>query len=207
MGRRRIRWTAAARGVDPALVRCALLGILFLAGAAVGQACASGADTEGLRAYLSDYCAAAEEGLLFSLGGALVLYGGWCGAALLLGFASVGAVLIPLLSALYGFLTMYSVSCFAAAFGRWGVGLALGAMGVRLLFTLPCFFALAGAAWPAAMELAALSLGRGRRSAPVLYGRRYALLFLLCAVILTAGILCERFLTPVCFRLALEGAF
>lgn len=207
MGRKRTGWAAAARRIDPALARCTVLGALFLVGAAMGQACASGADVEGLRAYLADYCAAAEEGLLFSLGGSLALYGGWCGAALLLGFASVGAVLVPLLSGLYGFLTMYSVSCFTAAFGRLGVGLALGAMGVRLVFTLPCFFALSGAAWPAATELAALSLGRGRRSAPVLYGRRYALLFLLCAVILAVGILCERFLTPVCFRLALERAF
>lgn len=205
MGRR----TAAPlrRQLDPALVRCGVLGALFLLGAALGRAWAAGADTEALRAYLADYCAAAEEGEIFSLGSALALYFGYCAAVFLLGFVPVGAALIPAASAVLGFLTMYSVSCFAGALGRCGVGLALGAMGVRLVFTLPCFLALSGAAWPAAMELAALRLGRGRRSAPVGYGRRYLLLFLLCAVILAAGVLCERSLSPVCFRLALRGAF
>ena len=32
---------------------------------------------------------------------------------------------------------------------------------------------------------------------------RYLLLFVLCAVILTVGMFCERFLTPLLFRLAL----
>ena len=52
-------------------------------------------------------------------------------------------------------------------------------------------------------ELFALSFGRGKRSSPVLYGSRYLLLFVLCAVILTVGMFCERFLTPLLFRLAL----
>lgn len=201
MGGRRA--AAPVGRLDPALVRCVVLGALFLLGAALGRAWASRADGEALRSYLADYCAAAEGGEVFSLGSALVLYYGYCAGAALLGFVPLGVVLIPALSGLLGFLTMYSVSCFAGALGRCGVGLALGAMGVRLVFTLPCFLALSGAAWPAAMELAA----RGRHSAPAGYGRRYLLLFFLCAVILAAGVLCERFITPVCFRLALHGAF
>ena len=89
---------------------------------------------------------------------------------------------------------------------RGGVPLAMGALAVRLLFTLPCFFAMAGAAWPLATELGMLSFGRGRRSAPVLYGSRYFLTFGVCVVVLTAGVFCERLLTPLLFRLALGGA-
>lgn len=206
MGRKRTGRAALAIRIDPALVRCVVLGMVFLLGAVFGRACASTVDSEGLRSYLTDYCAAVEEGEAFSLPASLALYFGYCALVFLLGFASVGALLIPLVAGLYGFLTMYTVACFTAAFGRWGVGLALAALGVRLFFTLPCFFALSGAAWPLAVELASLSLGRGKRSSPVLYGKRYFLLFLLCVVILTVGILCERFLTPVFFRLALEGA-
>lgn len=206
MGRKRTGRAALAIRIDPALVRCVVLAMAFLLGAVFGRACASTVDSGGLHSYLTDYCAAVEEGEAFSLTASLALYFGYCALVFLLGFASVGAVLIPCAAGLYGFLTMYTVSCFAAAFGRWGVGLALAALGVRLIFTLPCFFAMADAAWPLAAELAALSLGRGKRSSPVLYGKRYFLLFLLCVVILTAGICCERFLTPVLFRLALEGA-
>lgn len=206
MGRKRRGRAVPAFRIDPALVRCTALAMAFLLGAFLGRTYAAGADGDGLRAYLTDYCAAVEAGSTFSLRTSALLYFGGCGAVFLLGFASVGAVLIPCVSGVYGFLTMYTIACFAAAFGRWGVGLALAAIGVRLLFTLPCFFALADAAWPMAAELAALSLGHGKRARPVLYGKRYILLCLLCVVILAAGILCERFLTPVCFRLALEGA-
>ena len=80
---------------------------------------------------------------------------------------------------------------------------ALGALAVRLVFTLPCFFLLAGAAWPLSTELFSLSFGRGKRSSPVLYGSRYFLWFALCGVVLALGVFCERMLTPLLFRLAL----
>ena len=85
--------------------------------------------------------------------------------------------------------------------------LALGALAVRLVFTLPCFLALAEAAWPMSIELFLLSFGRGKRSAPVLYGSRYFLLFVLCAVILAVGVCCERLVTPLLFRLAMGEVF
>ena len=121
----------------------------------------------------------------------------------LLGFSSAGIALIPALTGLFGFLTMYTVSCFVRCYGRSGVLLAMGVLMVRLIFTLPCFLALAGEAWPLSIELFLLSFGRGKRSAPVLYGSRYFLLFVLCAAVLAVGVCCERFLTPVLFRLAL----
>ena len=196
--------------IDPSLLRELLLALFFLVGALAGHLCARSWDAvaqSALSGYLRDYCAVYDAGgVSASLGGCVLLYFGYTVLVFLLGFASVGVALIPALSGVFGFLTMYTVSAFVCCFGRQGAALAAGALLVRLLFTLPCFFAMAGAAWPLATELGMLSFGRGRRSAPVLYGSRYFLTFGVCVVVLTAGVFCERLLTPLLFRLALGGA-
>lgn len=205
MGRRPVSIRLAR--ADPAWVRSLLLAAVFLAGAAAGHVyagCCDGAAPGALAAYLRDYCAVYDSGgVAVSLASCAVLYFGYVAAAFLLGFASIGAVLIPALSGVFGFMTMYTVSCFVRAFGRPGVLLALAALAVRLVFCLPCFLAAAEAAWPLSIELFLLAFGRGKRSAPVLYGSRYILLFVLCTAVLAAGVCCERFLTPVLFRMAL----
>ena len=195
--------------IDPSLLRELLLALFFLVGALAGHLCARSWDAvaqSALSGYLRDYCAVYDEGgVSASLGGCVLLYFGYTVLVFLLGFASVGVALIPALSGVFGFLTMYTVSAFVCCFGRQGAALAAGALLVRLLFTLPCFFAMAGAAWPLSTELAMLTFGRGRRSAPVLYGSRYFILFVLCVIILTLGVFCERLLTPLFFRLAMGG--
>ena len=201
--------TIRLRPADPSLLRGLLLALFFLAGALAGHLCARSWDTSAqnaLTGYLTDYCAVYDAGgVSASLGSCVLLYFGYTVLTFLLGFASVGVALIPALAGLYGFRTMYTVSGFVCCFGRQGVLLAVGALLVRLLFTLPCFFAMAGAAWPLSTELAMLTFGRGRRSAPVLYGSRYFILFVLCVVVLTVGVFCERLLTPLLFRLAMGG--
>ena len=193
---------------DPSLLRGLLLALLFLAGALAGHLYAGtcGEEAQGaLDQYLTDYCAVYDTGsAAASLLSCVVMYFGYGLALFLLGFSSAGVALIPALSGLFGFLTMSTVSCFVRCYGRSGVLLAMGVLLVRLVFTLPCFLALAGAAWPLSIELFTLSFGRGKRSAPVLYGSRYFLLFVLCAVILAAGVCCERLITPLLFRMALE---
>ena len=195
--------------IDPSLLRELLLALFFLVGALAGHLCARSWDAvaqSALSGYLRDYCAVYDAGgVSASLGGCVLLYFGYTVLVCLLGFASVGVALIPPLSGVFGFLTMYTVSAFVCCFGRQGAALAAGALLVRLLFTLPCFFAMAGAAWPLSTELAMLTFGRGRRSTPVLYGSRYFILFVLCVIILTLGVFCERLLTPLLFRLAMGG--
>ena len=202
--------TIRLRPADPSLLRGLLLALFFLFGALAGHLCARAWDLSAQNAlcgYLTDYCVVYDAGgVSASLGSCVLLYFGYTVVTFLLGFASIGVVLIPALAGLFGFLTMYTVSGFACCFGRQGVALALGALLVRLLFTLPCFFTMAGAAWPLSTELAMLTFGRGRRSAPVLYGSRYFLLFVLCVMILTVGVFCERLLTPLLFRLAVGDA-
>ena len=203
---RTIKW----KPLDPSLLRALLLALFFLAGALAGHLCAVSWDVSAQNAmsgYLADYCSVYDTGgVTVSLGSCIALYFSYVTLAFLLGFASVGIVLIPLVSGIFGFLTMYTISGFVCCFGRPGVVLAMGALAVRLLFTLPCFFAMAGAAWPLSTELSMLSFGHGRRSAPVLYGSRYFLIFGLCVVILAVGVSCERLLTPLLFRMALESA-
>jgi stage II sporulation protein M len=183
----------------------ALLALFFFLGGLAGHAYAKTWDGEALRNYLGDYCALyGSGGVSPALLGCAALYFGWCLAVFLLGFASVGVALIPVLSGLFGFLTMYSVSCFVSAYGRSGILLAMGAMLPRLLVTVPCFLALAGAAWPMSADLAMLALGRGRRAAPVLYGRGYFRVLLVCAGVLSLGVVCERLLSSRLFQLALE---
>ena len=194
-------------GWDPNLIRLLLLALAFLAGALGGHLYAGSCGEEAWEAlgqYLGDYCRLYDGGgVEISLLSCVVMYFGYAVLLFLLGFSAAGVVLIPALSGVFGFFTMYTVSCFVRCYGRAGAALALGAMVVRLVFTLPCFFLLAEAAWPLSTELFALSFGRGKRSSPVLYGSRYFLLFVLCAVILALGVFCERLLTPLLFRLAL----
>ena len=194
-------------GWDPNLMRLLFLALAFLAGALAGHLYAAGCGEDAWAAlgqYLDDYCRLYDaQGMEASMAGCVVLYFGYGLLLFLLGFSAAGVVLIPLLSGAFGFFTMYTVSCFVGCFGRPGVLLALGALIVRLVFTLPCFLVLAGAAWPLSMELFTLSFGRGKRSSPVLYGNRYFLLFVLCAAVLAVGVFCERMLTPLLFRAAL----
>ena len=194
-------------GWDPNLIRLLLLALAFLAGALGGHLYAGSCGEEAWEAlgqYLGDYCRLYDGGgVEISLLSCVVMYFGYAVLLFLLGFSAAGVVLIPALSGVFGFFTMYTVSCFVRCYGRAGAALALGAMVVRLVFTLPCFFLLAEAAWPLSTELFALSFGRGKRSSPVLYGSRYFLWYVLCAVILALGVFCERLLTPLLFRLAL----
>ena len=169
------------------MLREVLLALFFLAGALAGHVyalcCDEGAQAE-LGRYLRDFCAVYDAGgTASSLWSCAVLYFGGGVLVFLLGFSCAGVALIPALAALIGFLSMYTVSCFVRCFGRAGVVLAMGLMGIRLLF--------------------ALSFGRGKRSAPVLYGSQYVLLLVLCLVILAAGVCCERLAAPLLFRLAL----
>lgn len=199
---------ARAVRADPAALRGVLLALCFLAGCLAGRLYAGSwgeSARSSMAAYLRDYCALYDAGgAQSSLLRCAALYFGGAALLALFGFSAAGVALIPALSALFGFLTMYAVSCFVVCFGRAGVPLAMGAMAVRLVFTLPCFFLLAGEAWPLSTELFLLSLGRGKRSSPVLYGGRYFLLLALCLAALAVGALCERLVTPALLRLALE---
>ncbi|WP_295720065.1 stage II sporulation protein M [uncultured Oscillibacter sp.] len=191
------------------LSRLLFLALFFLAGVLLGQVLAGKVpDGTGgeLTRYLTDYVylygqTAPESRAFWET---VVIYFRYPLLAVFLGFTSVGVVLVPVVAAAFGFFLSFSVSCFTAAFGGEGVLLALAVSGLRCAVTLPCFFLLAVPSWQASWTLASLSLGRGQRTAPVVYGRVWWLRAGLAAAVLLAGVCADHALSPVLLRLALE---
>ena len=182
-----------------------ILAVFYLLGVLGGQAAASLVSPElqaELDRYLTDFFRLDQERISVaeSAWNTLLLYTRYPFMAFFLGFASAGAVLLPCLALLFGLGLSFSVSCFTAAFGTAGMQLALISFGLRVLVTLPCFFWVAVPAWEASFRLFALSFGRGRRAAPVLYGKAYWMRFGIVAAILFAGICGDMILTPWLFR-------
>ena len=185
------------------------LALFFLGGILLGQVLAGNVpDGTGdeLTRYLTDYVylygQTAPEGRAFWE--TVVIYFRDPLLAVFLGFTSVGVVLLPVVAVAFGFFLSFSVSCFTAAFGGEGVLLALAVSGLRCALTLPCFFLLAVPSWQTSWALAGLSLGRGQRCAPVVYGRVWWLRAGLAAAVLLAGVCADHALSPVLLRLALE---
>lgn len=188
-----------------------LLALCFLIGVVLGHVlsrdAAAGADSELYR-YLEDFFQVSEQtSSAATLLSALLLYFRYPVLAFLLGFASIGLVGLPLLSAAFGFFLSFSVCCFASAFGADGVLLALCVFGLRCVLTLPCYFLLAVPAFRNALSLAMLSFGDGKRVAPVHYGSAYFLRFAVCAALLLAGVFAELYLTPQLLRLVCGRIF
>lgn len=190
----------------PTLVRSIFFGIIFLMGGLLGHLWASrcsGETWDALAVYLMDFCAVYDAGdMTVSLLSCLLQYFGSTVLVFVLGFSGLGAALLPLTSMWLGFSAVYTISCLVRAFGREGILLALAVLLLRLLFTLPCFFLLAGEAWPLSLEMLSLMLGQNKHGFSV--SRRYVLLFVYCLLALAVGVCCERFLTPVFIRWALS---
>ena len=191
-GKRRLR-----SGQASVWTRVLVLALCFLAGVGLGQAASAavpdstGAElTEYLHRFLTLGDGAGEETLLSTL----VLYFRYPLLAVLLGFASIGLVLLPLLTVAFGFFLSFSVCCFTAAFGAGGVLLALAVFGLRCLVSLPCYFLLAAGALETSAALMAASLGKSRAS--VHYGRLWWRCCGACAFLLLAGACLETVCSP-----------
>ena len=194
------------------MFRLIFLALFFFAGVVLGQvlsAQASGTTGDELKKYLTEYFSLSDhtDFTAKTFLSALIIYFRYPLLAFLLGFASVGVLLLPALSAAYGFFLSFSVCCFAAAFGENGVLLALSVFGIRCLVTLPCYFMLAVPSFGTSASLAAYSLGRGQRVMPVIYGKDWWLRLCISSALLLAGALTELFLSPYFLRLVLARIF
>lgn len=191
------------------LLRLLFLALLFSAGVILGQVFAgrvpAGTDRE-LERYLKDFFSISQGRTLSGREclSALLIYFRYPVLAFLMGFASVGILLLPVLTVAYGFFLSFSVCCFTASFGGEGVLLALSVFGLRCLVTLPCYFVLAVPSFQNAAALAAMSFGRGKRVLPVRYGSAWWLRLCIVAMILLAGTLADLFLGPGLLNLVLE---
>lgn len=190
---------------DPGALRCCVLGAFFLVGAAFGFLYARNTVSVGdklLRDFFSqlDFGSGAAPGS-FAVALHYLLIPVFL---VLLGACAFGVVLIPLLSGVLGFFFMYPVAAMALAFGRQGVVLALAVFFLRLVVAVPCFLTIASHAWPVSLSFAVLGLGGGRSGGSVFWDRAYFRVLCVCVVILFAGILAERILTPVFLELVWE---
>lgn len=199
-------WVRRMRGAEAPDIQMLCLALLFLLGAAGGYAysgyCSDHAQLM-LSEYLADYCELFRRGgeSAVPLFAAVRLYYGAVLVSFLFGFTAVGTLVIPAVAGAFGFTTMFAIACFVRAYGRWGVAMALGALGLRLVFTLPCFLWLGSYAWRAASSL--LPWPRGKRCAPVLYDGSCFYRLFVCVVLLMIGVCFERYITPHLFHLSL----
>ena len=182
------------------MFRLLFLALFFFAGIVLGQVFSGrvpDATGDELNRYLTDFLRVERtDSVPRAALSAAVLYFRYPLMAFLLGFASVGVVLLPLTAGAFGFFLSFSVCCFTAAFGSDGVLLALAVFGLRCAVTLPCYFLLAVPSLEHAMALASLSFGRGRRAAPVVYGRVWWSRLAVLSGVLLAGMCADLMLTP-----------
>lgn len=190
------------------LIRLLFLAFFFFAGVILGQVFSSrvpDATGDELTRYLTDFLELGEEDPSpRTVLSAAALYVRYPLAAFLLSFASIGVLLLPLVTGAFGFFLSFSVCCFTASFGPDGVLLALAVFGLRCAVTLPCYFLLAVPALERSTALACLSLGGGRRTVPVLYGREWWSRLAAIFGALLAGMCADLILTPWFLRQLLE---
>ncbi len=188
-------------------VQLMLLCILFAVGVVLGWRLYGNIaqqSSQQLQEYLTDYselmaCTKAAPASLLS---ALFLYFRYPLLIFIFGFSALGVFLIPLLCMTEGFFLSFAVTSFVASMGRNGVLLALAALGVRCLFTLPCILFLAMWAMNAARQLGKRGTLGGRKSRAI-YEPIYFLRFGACVLILLLGVVLEVTFVPRLFQAAL----
>lgn len=184
------------------------MAVCFAGGVILGQVLAArvpGETGAELRQYLNDYVQLSGETSVSPGTGlsTVVLYFRYPLLAFLLGFASIGVVLLPVTAVAFGFFLSFSVCCFTATFGADGVLLAVAVFGLRCAVTLPVFFLLAVPSLGTSAALASLSFGRGRRCAAVTYGRTWWRRLALCGGALLVGVCVDLFCSPWLLRFML----
>lgn len=191
------------------LLGLVLLALFFSAGIVLGQVLSERVPAgtgEELERYLTGYFSLSRDRspdrkVLLST---LLIYFRYPVLAFLLGFASAGVVLLPVVTVAYGFFLSFSVCCFTAAFGGAGALLAMAVFGIRSLASVPGFFLLAVPALRSAALRSPLPFGRGKRVASA--GNDTGRWKRLCAVsaALLAALLLESALSSGLLRLVWE---
>lgn len=188
-----------------------LPALFFFLGLSAGLFCARHVSSEvraELDTYLRDYLSlSGEQGVSVSSVCALMLaYFRGPVLVFLCGLTSIGVLLLPLVTAVFGFFPSYAAGCLAISFGRPGIGLALALFGFRSLVTIPCFFLLAAPSWRAAAALLRVSVGKGHPFSPI-HERRWWFRFAAVCLILCLGVWLDLRLSPLLLRTLLAQVF
>ena len=190
-------WDMPPGSVTPAL---AVLAAAFAAGALAGllrAAQVGGEGQESLSAYLQVYLEAARTGNATPPEPAAALWEAarWPLLTLLLSFTALGAVGIPAIFAVRGFLLSFAVASFVRIFGGAGAILAFFAFGFTGTISLPVLFLLGVQGLLSALARAGQAMGGGKGpTAPP--GRAFWLRSGLCAAGLVLSALLECWAVP-----------
>ena len=178
------------------LTRLAVLAVCFGLGALGGFLfSALNGDSPELIAYLQQYFLSAGEGDGLEPSLAAVVWDllRWPLAAFLLGLVPVGAVGVPVLMGVRGFLLAFAATTFARLFHLPGLAAALAAFGVTVLVVVPVLFVVAEDAFRQS-----LSRLPGAASAPAHWSERVQALAP-CAGLLMQGVALQRTVRPALF--------
>lgn len=194
-------WDVPASGFSVLIFLTVCFGAGALAGCFFAGLLGLDAQTQ-LSAYLNGYFTVLRGGevILPSLFSTVWELCRWPALVFLLGLTALGAVGIPVVFGVRGFLFSYSVSVFVRLFGGSGLLAALAIFGVSGFFTLPALFLLGTGGFGSARVLAGALLGEGRHGSP--FHRGYFVRAGGCCVLLAAGVLLQSWLTPVLLRAA-----
>ncbi len=176
------------------LNQLAVLGACFIAGA-LGGFFFSGwsGDSLDLLDYLQHYFQLVGQGngIEPSLWSSIWDLVRWPLAALLLGASTFGAVGIPALLAVRGFLLAYSTAIFARLFGLPGMAASLAAFGITALVAVPVLFVVS-------VDAFHQSLGRLSGERPPAWSQRAQALSP-CAGLLILAVALQQTLMPALF--------
>lgn len=197
--RRRVAefWDTSSGGAILALV---VLSLAFSLGALAGLLLAAQVDGDGqesLSAYLLAYLDAARTGNAVPPEPAAALWEAvrWPLPTFVLGFTALGAIGIPVIFAVRGFLLSFAVSSFVRIFGGSGAILAFFAFGFTGMLSLPALFLLGVQGFLSALELTGRFLAGGR-GLPPRPSRAFLLRSGLCACALAVSAALECWAVP-----------
>lgn len=146
------------------LILTAVLFACFVGAGVAGCLAVSVAGEDGvdtLSAFLRDYLAVLEDGSAVSPSIWSVIWElcRWPALVLLLGFTALGAVAIPAVFCVRGFLLSYALASFVRVFGVTGIFAAFAVFGMAALVSVPVLFCMGAFAFPSSLRLAAGVLG------------------------------------------------
>ena len=199
---------SALPGEKHSVLLLCVLAFFFLLGLLLGYLVAerhAGTLAEEIRSYLEEFSSRhvdISDGAK-SFAYTLLCYVRYPLLAFLFGFASFGALFLPLLSAAFAFSLSYSVCCFAFALGRAGVLLAASLFAFRSLISVPCYFLLAYPAFGASLSLLRYTFGLAERNTATLYSRMYFYRFLIVLLFLLSAAVIDPWLSSRLMSLCL----
>lgn len=141
------------------LIPTAVMLFCFLASGAAGCLIAASAGsncTTSLSEYLQNYLALFAEGetVMPSIWAIAWELGRWPLLVFLLGFTALGAIAIPAVFCVRGFLLAYAIASFVRVFGNSGLLMAFAVFGMAALVSVPVLFGLGAVMFPSSLRLA-----------------------------------------------------